>query len=109
MWLDNEIEKLAIRAYHSDPWTEEDYDIMEIPLPSDAANDRTEGIEMANLNRSSEMYEGGYDDQQQKEDEGGSMSTICCCMKKRQNHEGERKNENNFQNMSKEERKAHID
>ena len=30
MWFENEIEGPAIKAYHNDPWTEEDYELMEL-------------------------------------------------------------------------------
>jgi len=30
MWFENEIEGPAVKAYHQDPWTEEDYEIMDM-------------------------------------------------------------------------------
>jgi len=46
MWFDAEIEKAAIYSYYNDPWTEEDYEIMGVPIPQSGADDGEEGIEM---------------------------------------------------------------
>ena len=62
MWFENEIEGPAIRAYHNDPWTEEDYEIMGTEEADSFADDHQGGIQMRNLRRRSEQYEGGFED-----------------------------------------------
>lgn len=37
------------------------------------------------------------------------MSAICCCMKKHKSNDNKKENENRFENMTAEEKKAHID
>jgi len=59
MWFDSEIEAPAVHAYHNDPWTEEDFEIMELTQHQDS--DDGPGIQIGRLRRSSVMYEGGDD------------------------------------------------
>lgn len=37
------------------------------------------------------------------------MSSICCCIRKNKSTKSEKENENKFENMTQEEKKAHID
>lgn len=62
MWYENEIEGPAIQAYFNDPWTKEDYEIMDIPIPGQTADDGRPGVEMVNFKKYGFAYEGGLED-----------------------------------------------
>ena len=59
MWFEEEMERAAVHAYHTDPWTEEDYEIMGLPT-GHSADDGMAGIEMTSLRNNDSMYEGGH-------------------------------------------------
>lgn len=57
MYFENELELQAIKAYHNDEWTDEDYETMDMPNPRLQAYKSQREVEMRDLN--SEEYEGG--------------------------------------------------
>lgn len=62
MWFENEIEAPAVRAYHLDTWTEEDFSIMDMPSDS-AVDDNMSGIQMKRIRHNDSVdYEGGLED-----------------------------------------------
>lgn len=67
---------------------------------------------MVNFKKYGFAYEGGLEDQQQQEkpaNEGGILSSICCCVKKSKSQDNKKENESKFENMTDEEKKAHIE
>ena len=57
MLFESELEINALRSYHHEKWTKEDYDLVK-PNTSNSADDKGDGIEMRSLNDST-MFEGG--------------------------------------------------
>lgn len=78
----NEVEVEGLKAYHNDPYTEEELESF----------------------GDSELYEGGSNSDRQS-----FMSKICCFGSKTTYSKKDTEKGNGFESMSSEERKAHID
>jgi hypothetical protein len=91
------MERAALHSYYTDPWTEEDYEVMGIPSGK-SADDGMAGIELSSLRNDDVMYDGGHAHNNNSND-GGIMSALCC-WKKQDNTEKDTKEGPKFGEMT---------